>query len=396
MKKSLLYLLLYLMALQAQSQVVPILSNGKYSFSFNNVYFEVNPTVGGRVSSVQVGGNEMLYLNQASGNDNWGATFWPAPQAIWNWPPPDTLNNKPYSTSVNGNSLVLKSGPKKKLVACSFVKTFSANVLDTSINVKYTIKNIKSTANSLSPWQIARVPSGGIAFFPTGQDAATGDLSSLATYKDGITWFDYDSTKIPTGVPKLNSDGSEGWFAFLNNQHKILIFKFADTPLSQKAPDPEDEIEIYTDPKPSQAYTELEVLGPYTPIPVADSLVWEVKWYVRDLPAYVEAKAGSASLVAYVRGIVKGGGTVLDIENENMVGQLQWIQNEEDITLVNPSSVGLQGVKVFDIMGRLVYQSQLSTSQGSYQLHKSVTGRGLINIVVETSQGVVRKKMYAY
>src|SRR4051812_20607114 len=107
---------LTLLAYVTNAQVSPVLSNGKYSFSFHNVYFEVSPSNGGRVSSFKVAGAEMLYLNQANANNNSGGTFWTAPQTVCNWPPLDTLDSKPYSASVNGNSLTLKSAHQTKLV----------------------------------------------------------------------------------------------------------------------------------------------------------------------------------------------------------------------------------------------------------------------------------------
>ena len=48
----------------AQSQdVTPLKNNstGNYYFSYVNLYFEVNPAIGARVSSFKLNGNEILY-----------------------------------------------------------------------------------------------------------------------------------------------------------------------------------------------------------------------------------------------------------------------------------------------------------------------------------------------
>ena len=39
--------------------------------------------------------------------NDFGSTFWPAPQSEWNWPPIATYDSKPYTAVVQGNSVKL-------------------------------------------------------------------------------------------------------------------------------------------------------------------------------------------------------------------------------------------------------------------------------------------------
>jgi hypothetical protein len=287
------------------AQVKPVEKNGRYVISHKDLYFEVDPKAGGRISSFQIGGKEMLYTDTSNGNNNWGSTFWPAPQSVWGWPPSDTLDKLAYKVSVKGNSLWLASSPTKGKTNCQFEKTFKADEEGKFISITYNIRNTTSNQIDLGPWQITRVPSGGFAFFPTGNTPAQGALLPLLKVENNISWFDYDSafvSKDPNAVPKLFSDGSKGWLAYVNNEGYLLVFKFADTPPSKKSPG-EDEIEFYTNP--NLTYTELEPLGPYGKIAPKGTQQWTVKWYAKKLPKSVQAKTGNPDLVHYVEELIK-------------------------------------------------------------------------------------------
>lgn len=288
------------------AQVKPVEKKGKYSLSSSKgVYFEVDPKVGGRVSSFKLSGKEILYTDSTKGNNNWGSTFWPAPQSVWGWPPSDTLDKLPYNVVKAENKITIKSLPTKGKTNCAFEKTFELNESDQSVSATYKISNTSDKEIALGPWQITRVPSGGLTFFPTGTTPSSGMLLPLLSTENGISWFDYDSAfvaKDPNAVPKLFSDGSRGWLAHVTNDHYLLLFKFDDTPADRKSPG-EDEIEIYTNP--NNTYVELEPLGPFGKIAPKSSSSWTVKWYVKKLPTNVEVKKGSISLLTFVKNLVK-------------------------------------------------------------------------------------------
>ncbi len=304
MKKVIIASALAIVSLSGNAQTKPVEKNGKYSFAFKGLYFEVDPAVGGRISSFKLNGKEVLYTNKENGN-NWGATFWPAPQSVWGWPPSDTLDSKPYTSKIVGNKLIVSSLPTKGKTNCAFEKTFETNEKDNSVSVTYKIKNTSKDTIALGSWQIARVPSGGLVYFPTGTTPATGDLLPLLSNKNGVSWFDYDSSfiaKDPEAIPKLFSDGSQGWLAFASNDAHLLLFKFTDTPADKKAPG-EDEIELYTHHE--NTYTELEPFGPFTKIAPNSASTWTVKWYVSKLPKTVVVKPGSKSLLEFTKNIMK-------------------------------------------------------------------------------------------
>lgn len=277
-------------------------ADDQYSLQFNGISFSVDPSYGGRISSLSLNGTEMLETFHELKNDNWGGTFWTSPQSVWNWPPPDVLNQLPYKVTLQKDKFTISSAENTGIPNCIFEKEFSAGVADTSIRIVYTIRNPKQLPQSFAPWQIVRVPAGGLCFFPSGNGKINGDLAKLTMQKKDITWFKYQDDQIPGGIPKLFSDGKEGWMAFVNDRGLLLIFKFKDIALKDAAPG-EAEIELYTNP--NKVYTELETQGAYQSIPANSFISWEMKWYVRKLPKGIDYKKGNDALVEYVRNVAK-------------------------------------------------------------------------------------------
>ncbi len=285
---------------EMKGQIAPDSSNGKYSFHLKTTYFEISRNEGARISSLKMNGKEIMYVDKSGGNNNWGSTFWPSPQSAWGWPPSAILDKNPYAAITKANGVIMESGISAA-PSYSFKKTFSASNADTSISIRYTIKNHNAAVSQVAPWEITRVPSGGLTFFPRGTTPMRGALFPLMKDSIGIIWFDYDSTKIPTGVPKLFSDGSEGWIAHVNNDRILLIKKFTDTPASLKAPE-EDEIEIYADP--TKLYVEIEQQGAYSSLNAGATSNWNVKWIARKLPEGIPIEAGNQKLAHYVRSVI--------------------------------------------------------------------------------------------
>src|SRR5688572_18749346 len=92
----------------------PLERNGRFVFEFGAIGFEVDPTSGGRVTSLKFDGRELL-----TGPDlepvNYGSTFWPSPQSVWFWPPPPEWDSAPYTVQQSEGSLLLRGAPNPAL-----------------------------------------------------------------------------------------------------------------------------------------------------------------------------------------------------------------------------------------------------------------------------------------
>lgn len=295
MKKYLLSTIILLSAIIYQplfsQNVTPAENNGKFNFQFANVYFEVNPAMGGRINSFKIDGVEQLY--------NTGSTFWPSPQT-WPWPPAAAVDKDLYTGGISGDSVSIISGVANfggKHVKVR--KTFHASASDTSVTIKYTLINTDANAKSHAAWEITRVPVvGGLFFFPYGdgefaENSYGDDLPNNTERINNAAWYTYRGTEAPH--QKLFSDGKYGWLAYLSGTDYLFIKKFDDIPANQQA-DAESEIEVYF----GGAFFELENQGAYVEVPAGGSIEYTVKWYIRNAAGIADKKAGSTELLNYV------------------------------------------------------------------------------------------------
>src|SRR5664280_1732530 len=285
-----------------------MVSSSDYRFTLtacSNVVMDVNPQVGARVTSLTIGGKNVIVNYNCASYDpnstcnNSGSTFWTSPQSAWSptWPPIAEIDGNNYPATVTGNHLVATEAANATLGA-SVTKYFSADVGTCWITLLYTIKATK--AISAAPWEITRVPRGGLSFFPAGTTMTPGPLAAntttTTTTSPSMVWFDDSSQSAtsPSGA-KLIADGTGGWLAYALGGD-LFIKKFTDVPPASFAPG-EGDVEIY----PGTGYLELEVQGVYTSLGTGVGLPWTVQWRVVPIPSSVTVAPGSASLITFAQ-----------------------------------------------------------------------------------------------
>lgn len=285
------------------SRALPEQNNGIYSIRLENQVMEIYPAKGGRISSLKLEGND-FFTDSTVNNFNWGSTFWFSPQSEWKWPPSSEIDNQPYRVRIENRELIMVSpqDPKTGLV---LTKAISANNKTGSYLLKYTITNKSDKSQKVAPWEVTRIHTNGLAFFPFGDGDRRGGLIPFTTEKDGISWFQYHADQLPLkGDRQLYSDGAEGWLAAVNGD-ALLIKKFPDIPFEKNAPN-EGEIEWYASPVvPGKSYVEIEHQGAYEELQPGSSSIWQVEWFLRKLPSDIKPDAGNQALLNYVRKIVK-------------------------------------------------------------------------------------------
>ncbi|HYG37374.1 MAG TPA: DUF4380 domain-containing protein [Cytophagales bacterium] len=300
---SLLLILLFSLFSQngfSQGSILPVKTEeGLYKINMGELVMEIDPEMAGRIVSFSIKGKEVLSGPDAH-ESNYGSTFWTSPQSDWNWPPRAAHDSNPYKAVVSGNRLIL-TGDYDSLTGLRIIKTFRANPTDTSIAVKYTLQNLSKEKKKVAAWEITRVPTGGLSFFPK-QSERPASYSTLKV-KDisGIIWYQSDPKNLKEMDNKLFINGREGW---LGHVYKDLLFikKFPDIPPGT-SPEKEEEVEIYVNPV--AGYIELENQGPYKVLNPVESLDYEVNWYLKELPEGFKANEGNLELVNYVRNVLK-------------------------------------------------------------------------------------------
>ncbi len=269
-----------------------------HTLGFDDVTMDVDAALGGRVTALRLGGRNLV-IGPDVDPDNFGSTFWTSPQAAWGWPPVPEIDHLPYEVESSGppGSLALR-GPTSASLGVAVSKRFAVDAARGALRFGFAIRNHTSAPVKAAPWQISRVPPGGLTFFPTGDGSFP--PSNLAVQQTPeVTWYAYDPAAV-TDHQKLFADGREGWIAHVHGD-ALWIKTFAAVPRARQAPG-EAQIEIYANP--THTYVEVEVQGAYDDIAPGAALEWRLTWLVRRLPETIPRGSGSAALVAHVRSLV--------------------------------------------------------------------------------------------
>jgi hypothetical protein len=272
--------------------VTPTKVGNIYQFMSGNLVFEIDPQTGGRVSKLALGGADLV-MPAATDPTTWGSVFWTSPRADWtpttnDWPPPTAIDNAAYSGSISGTHVIV-TGPTDSTLGVNMKKDYAADASGW-ISITYTINATK--AIKASPWEVSRVPRGGIVFFPVGASLNKGPLS-LTQSASGIAWFNDEAmTATSPNGDKCYADG-QGWTAYAVGGN-LFLKKYTDVPATAQATG-EGEIDIY----PGNGFLEFEVQGPYTQLQAGANLPWSIKWKVVKLPSNVTSAVGSSSLVDF-------------------------------------------------------------------------------------------------
>lgn len=281
---------------QREKPSVLLKGKGIYEIKVADVVMEIDAEKGARILSFRLKDKEMLSTAVVHA-ENYGSTFWLSPQT-WSWPPYPLLDREKYQVRIKKNALHLISCDDHAS-GCRISKTIVANKADSSFSISYTITNISQKDKSVAPWEVTRVPAGGLTYFPIGTPGGFSKSNLVTEDLNGICWFQYHP-ELVTGHQKLFRNGAEGWLSHINNG-LIFIKQFPDIGIEQEAPH-ETEIEIYTNK--DKTYIELETQGVYQSLHPGESITWKVKWYLRQLPLNLELNWGNSGLSELVRDII--------------------------------------------------------------------------------------------
>lgn len=273
------------------------------SIEKGDIKVEINSTNGGRIAQVKIKGKKILYEHsEAESGTSYGSVWWPSPQAVWQWPPPSTLDNEAYVIELTKHYAKLDSRNCEAtgIQLAKEIELCAGNI----IKLTYTATNTLENAIKFAHWEITRLPKSGRIVFPAGKPfekspmptnsdfwfhSTRHDIKDL-TNKSG-TYFDFEITSKTNEIPglknvqKLFANG-KGWSAFITKQY-VLIKKFEDIDISSLAP-AQGEIEVYVDK--AQNFIELEQQGAYQELLPGESSTWQVHWLIFDFKERSENK----------------------------------------------------------------------------------------------------------
>ena len=251
-----------------QAQSVRALEDSKYEIGVGVHTMTVDAARGGKVLSFKY--EEQEVISQMRWPNAFGSTFWTSPQSEWNWPPVPEYDSQPYTAEVGEGILTLTGNVSK--YGYRIRKEFVPDPEDHAIAVTYSIVNESGEARKVAPWEITRVPNGGVIYFDAPEESVTPAGLMPFTFSEDGARLEVDVTNENR---KVNADG-KGWYAFCDNG-LVLVKKFQDLAEGEAAPG-EAEIQVYINGR--KTFVELEAQGPYTLLQPGESLRWTVRWYL--------------------------------------------------------------------------------------------------------------------
>lgn len=278
--------------------VAPEVNDGIYRWRLADLTLEVDAARGARVTAFRIGAENVLTGPEINPL-NFGSTFWTSPQSDWNWPPLVEIDSGPYAVSGTGADLTFTSAIAESM-GVQVSKRFRVDGAQETVDITYAVENRGAAPRTLAPWEISRLPTGGLTFFPAGGGIQPTSLLKVREI-DGVVWFEYDPKPI-TDHQKMFAHGAEGWIAHVDLPRRMLFLKsFPEIGAEEQAPG-EAQLELYADP--AHTYIEVEQQGPYRAIAPGARVEWSVTWRLRRIPLGVDLVAGNKDLLALVRHLV--------------------------------------------------------------------------------------------
>jgi hypothetical protein len=199
--------------------------------------------------------------------------------------------SEPFGAELEGSTLVLKNTSGTQF------KRYRLDTARRAIEVTYTFVNATAEPLHLAASEVHRLASaGGLTFFPGEARLMPGATLKLNVWQP-LVWFSHDQNREPKTVEAL-IPSAEGWLATVR-EGVLLVKTFGDvnksTIVARSAYDSETK---------QRPWVEVGAQTAFELLPGA-SATWNVRWFLRKLPASVVTKSGNPELVGFVRGVIQ-------------------------------------------------------------------------------------------
>ncbi len=254
------------------------------------------PEIGARIMEYNLGNHASLYVNPAEigkthkpDQKQWfnygGYKVWPAPQEVWNWPPPAILDAGPWSAAVvsdtpDSAALYVKSQKEtwSKTPDISMERRTVIYKNSSRVKVEQSIINEGAALVSWSVWDVSQcIVSHGNerdfenfwVYFPIRKQGSVFGSSGVKTSAPSAAW----KGEVAPGVfgvqykpegKKIFADSPEGWVAYVDEREGTGYFKLFGVAEGLLYPDGGACVEVWLQNGPY--YLEVEVLSPILPL----------------------------------------------------------------------------------------------------------------------------------
>lgn len=270
------------------------------------------PVIGARIMQYDLGGHPSIYVNSAEtgkthkpDQGQWfnygGYKVWPAPQSVWNWPPPAKLDAGPWSAEIVDNttdsvSIYVKSQKEtwSKTPNLSMERRTVIYKNSSRVKVIQTIINEGTKQADWSVWDVTQVIvnhpgqrdfENFWVYFPIKTEGSvfgdegvkTSDNFASKAWKGEVAPGVYGVQFKADGV-KIFADSPQGWIAYVDEQDGYAYAKLFEIYEGQDYPDDGARNEVWVNNNPY--YCEVEVVSPIWPIAANGGKITFVEnWY---------------------------------------------------------------------------------------------------------------------
>jgi hypothetical protein len=191
-----------------------------------------------------------------------GDKVWPAPQSVWNWPPPRGFDSLPFTAAVQPGGITL-TGPVDAAFGIRVVREIALHPSEPLLRVTSRFEKVTGNTNQVGVWVITQVKEAECVFVPVPSASIfakgytpLGAVPKGLVFTNGLISFARD----PGADTKIGNDA--GALLWVGTKTALLI-ESARVPGVSKTgyPDGGCSAEVYTHANPVP-YIELELLAP--------------------------------------------------------------------------------------------------------------------------------------
>lgn len=190
-----------------------------------------------------------------------GDKTWPAPQSVWNWPPPDVFDASPLTARVNDDHSVTLTSPESPRFGLRTVRRISLDPVEPVMRIETTYEKTSGPAIDVSVWIITQFRDPVAVYLPVPVKSLFADgLAPQWPAPEGALQRKGDLlrfTRDPVKSYKVGNDASSIVWVGEKQLMKISTPRVAGATY----PDGGCTAEFYGNPDPVR-YVELETVGP--------------------------------------------------------------------------------------------------------------------------------------
>lgn len=240
--------------------------NGAILMTNGEIDLVVVPQIGRIMQYSATGAPNALWVNpelvgkvRTPGKDwiNYGGDkLWPAPQAIYPWPPDHDADGEPHVAKVVGDTVVLTS-PRSRKTGLRFRRTVRMWSIGRSVLLQNEMINESRATLKAGLWQVSQMDDPSVVTMPSfGFKPYEG-----TTVEPELVKIDKDGVEVKRDPKSSRKYGAAGISGELTARYPGGLFRMRHRLIPGTYPDEGKAQQVYTNPDPLK-YVELELTAP--------------------------------------------------------------------------------------------------------------------------------------